>query len=169
MSLLLNAVKPPEELYDRRVKRVSFTLKQANEDIGLLESILRENLLGIRMGADVPSKYFGYFRRRWGFLILTSGRLPTGLIRYLIGKWLTDPYSLWLAERKGLRQFLRSLPETIVSRSRRRADSIEDFSDGIQSEALDSEELYSADDSDIASSEGMDSFEDELFKYAFDM
>lgn len=166
LSLLLGAESPPKELYSWRVPRVRFTVEQANKDIGLLESILRENLLGIRMGSDVPSKYFGYFRRRWGFLILTSARLPTGLIRYLIGKWITDPYSLWLAERKGFRQFLKSLPETIVSRSRSRADSAEDFFCGDQSEALDSEGLAFEDEiySD-ASSEG-DLSDDAAFRSA---
>lgn len=142
LSLLLGRNdKPSKELYGCHVKRVKYTIKQANEDISLLEAILCENLLGVRMGSEVPSKYFGYFRRRWGFLILTSSRLPTGLIRYLIGKWITDPYSLWLAERKSLRQFLSTLPGAIVSRSRSRADSTEDFFCGTESEALDSEEL----------------------------
>lgn len=159
LSLLLGYKERSRHTHENRVQ---VALKQANKDIGLLESILVENLIGIRMGMELPSKYFGYFRRRWGFLILTSSRLPTGLIRYLISKWITDPYSLWLQERKGFKQYLKSLPISVVNRVRSRADATEDYFSGDTSEDPDSEGLYSADELYSEASDMSGSFDDSI-------
>lgn len=80
--------------------------------------IVRANIVGIRSSAEVPGKYLAYFRYRWNFLILTCNWcIPIGLVRFLLGQWIQNPYSLWLRRAVPLRKFLRAVPIRLVKRA----------------------------------------------------
>jgi hypothetical protein len=84
------------------------TRKAVSDDIRLATRIVRQQIVGIRTGMGVPEKFLGYFRRRHGFLILsTRYNLPSGLVRFLLAKWIVVPTSLWLVEPCPFRTFLR--------------------------------------------------------------
>jgi hypothetical protein len=73
--------------------------------------IIGHRVYGLRSDIEVPQKYFGYFRYCNGFSILTAPRaMPIGLARFLAGKWVTDPHSLWLERPETLKQSLRRVP-----------------------------------------------------------
>lgn len=107
---------PLDRVYDNCTLQVS--LRQFNSDIGLAKRIIRRQIIGIRSDIAVPAKYWGYFRYRWNFLILTSPTcLPSGLTRFLASIWCTDPHSLWLERKVTLKQYLRSVPKSVFNRS----------------------------------------------------
>jgi len=80
----------------------------------LLEAVVLTNVVGIRADLKVPKKFLGYFRYRWGFLILTGARLPTSLIRFLISQWITNFSSCWLEKQVRFRYYLKHLPEAVL-------------------------------------------------------
>jgi len=84
------------------------TRKAVSDDIRLASRIVRQQIVGIRFNMGVPEKFLGYFRRRYGFLILsTRHNLPSGLVRFLLARWIVTPTSLWLVEPCPFRNFLR--------------------------------------------------------------
>lgn len=95
----------------------SVTLADANKDLSLLTSVLNLNLVGVREDVKIPKHYLGFFRRRWGMLLLTNSKLPPGLVRFLTGLWKSHPYSLWLHVKLPLKNFLRVLPRSMIHRS----------------------------------------------------
>jgi hypothetical protein len=98
---------------------------ELNRNCFLATLIVRNNFVAIRSSTAVPSKFTGYFRYRQNFLILTGTySIPIGLVRFLIGQWITNPYSLWLRRAVLLKTFLRKVPLSLVLRARARlADS----------------------------------------------
>lgn len=113
---------PVDHVYDNCTLQVS--IRQFNSDIGLAKRIIRRQIIGIRSDIAVPVKYWGYFRYRWNFLILTSPTsLPSGLTRFLASIWCTDPHSLWLERKVTLKQYLRSVPKTVFKRPNYTASS----------------------------------------------
>jgi hypothetical protein len=84
------------------------TRKAVSDDIRLASKIVARQIVGIRLNMGVPEKFLGYFRRRHGFLILsTRYNLPSGLVRFLLARWIVTPTSLWLVEPCSFRNFLR--------------------------------------------------------------
>jgi len=120
----------------------------------LIIRTVSRSVIGIRADVKVPAKWLGLFRYRWNFLILTAPRLPIGLARFLVGKWLTDPYSLWLERRESLKSYLRKVPESIFNRSvealqRRVVDPDECWSGSSLSTDSETSE-YDSDESEIS-------------------
>lgn len=87
------------------------TKRDVSDNIRVASRIVRRQIVGVRINVKVPEKFLGYFRRRHGFLILsTRHNLPSGLVRYLISRWIQWPTSLWLVMPCSFRRFLnRSL------------------------------------------------------------
>lgn len=109
---------PNDLVYDNAT--VAVPLRQFNTDIGLARRIIRRQVIGIRSDIAVPEKFWGYFRYRWNFLILTSPTsLPSGLTRFLASVWCTDPHSLWLERKVTLKQYLRDVPRAVLNRTER--------------------------------------------------
>jgi hypothetical protein len=73
-------------------------------------------VIGIRADVSIPKKFFGHFRYRWGFLILTSPAIPGPLVRFLTGIWLTAPYSLWLGQAVTFKQYLKWYTSPLVDK-----------------------------------------------------
>lgn len=83
--------------------------------------IVSNVIVGVRSSTEIPSKYLGYFRYGHGFLILAcTYSLPIGLVRFLLGRWCVSPYSLWLRRQSTLKQYLRTVPISLVKRARLR-------------------------------------------------
>jgi hypothetical protein len=73
------------------------------------------HVVGLRSDVEVPEKYLGYFRYRWGFLILTAPFiLPIGLTRFIVSLWVRNPHSLWLEWFGTLKQYLRVVPSRLL-------------------------------------------------------
>jgi len=86
-----------------------------------LSTILCQNaVVGIRSSIEVPRKFLGYFRYAHNFLIVVTPYLPIGLVRFLLGKWTTNPYSLWLRRAVTLKQYLRKVPTSLAVQARHR-------------------------------------------------
>jgi len=84
------------------------SLAQFNSLAGLRARVINTNIVGIRSDVEVPEKYLGYFRYRWGFLILNCGyRMPTGLVRFLTAQWIKGPHNLWLRDKCSFKNFLK--------------------------------------------------------------
>jgi hypothetical protein len=84
-------------------------------DILLTKRICSRHIIGVRSDVSVPEQFLGHFRYRQGFLILTSPySLPSGLARFLISQWVTDPHSLWLEWFGTLKQYLRRVPSHLL-------------------------------------------------------
>lgn len=83
------------------------TRRQVSDDIRLAGSIVSNCIVGIRASVEVPVKFLQHFRSRHGFLILTTRyKIPSGLIRFLISRWISMPTSLWLVEPCQFKKFL---------------------------------------------------------------
>jgi len=81
---------------------------EVSNDIRLASRIVSHEIVGIRLGEEVPERFLPYFRHRLGFLILTTRHnLPAGLVRFLIGRWICNPFSLWLKENCRFKNFLK--------------------------------------------------------------
>lgn len=96
---------------------VKVTQSQFNTKIELATLIISRNVIGVRSDVEVPRKFLGHFRYRWGFNILTSTGLPAGLVRYLARLWLTEPSSLWLGWSVPLRIYLKEVPFSLLERA----------------------------------------------------
>jgi hypothetical protein len=84
-------------------------------DILLTKRICSRHIIGVRSDVSVPEQFLGHFRYRQGFLILTSPySLPSGLARFLVSQWVTDPHSLWLEWFGTLKQYLRRVPSHLL-------------------------------------------------------
>jgi hypothetical protein len=84
------------------------TAGDISDDIRLSSRIVAQQIVGVRFNMKVPENFLRYFRRRYGFLILSVRHsLPAGLVRFLIGLWVKTPTSLWLVENCPFRIFLR--------------------------------------------------------------
>lgn len=92
-------------------------LGQFNDFRELVVRVASTQIVGVRADVEVPQKFWGSFRYRWGFLILTAPCLSIGLARFLVGRWCTDPCSLWLARRVTLKQYLRAVPAPLMERA----------------------------------------------------
>lgn len=87
----------------------------------LATRIVSNNIVGIRSTIKVPRKFLKYFRYRQNFLILTvRHNLPIGLVRFLLGRWIKAPYSLWLRRAVLLKSYLRNVPISLVKASKAR-------------------------------------------------
>lgn len=131
------------------------SLREVRENPYLATRIVANAIVGIRSSIEVPKKFLKYFRYRWNFLILTTTWcLPIGLVRFLLGQWCQNPYSLWLRRACTLKKFLRKTPSLLVTRAalRRALDeaSSSDAGDGACTHpSLSYSESYSGGDSDL--------------------
>jgi len=107
-----------------RVSRSDF-----NSEPELAKSIIARNILGIRSGITLPSRYCKYFRYRWNFLVLSTRRIPIGLARFLASQWIRCPSNLWLERKVTLKKFLREVPLGIVNSARARPPPFELYSE----------------------------------------
>jgi len=96
---------------------ISVPFSEFNNFSELVIRTVSRSVIGIRADVRVPPKWLGHFRYRWNFLILTAPTLPIGLARFLLSKWLTDPYSLWLERRVSLKSYLRQFPVAVMNRA----------------------------------------------------
>lgn len=96
-------------------KTVRVSRREQMQSITLTKRICMRHIIGIRSDVEVPRQYLGYFRYRWGFLILTAPyNLPSGLARWLVSRWCKDPHSLWLEWFGTLKQYLREVPIALI-------------------------------------------------------
>jgi hypothetical protein len=80
--------------------------------------IVRQNIFGIRETVSVPDKFLNWFRRRGNILFLTVRHiLPIGLVRFLLGQWIRNPFNLWLKVNCRFRHYLKLLkpPKWVVN------------------------------------------------------
>jgi hypothetical protein len=87
------------------------------DDIRVAAKVVTNNGIGIRAyPLVVPCKFLPWFRYRQGLLILVVRHAyPAGLIRFLIGRWIKVPCSLWLKEKCHLKYYLRSQERVVKS------------------------------------------------------
>jgi hypothetical protein len=94
---------------------------ELRENPVLAARIVSNVIVGIRSSMEVPGKFLRFFRYSQNFLILTATyAIPIGLVRFLLGKWTTNPYSLWLRRAVTLKQYLRKVPTSLVLQARHR-------------------------------------------------
>lgn len=80
---------------------------------GSLVRAISKFILGVRADIEVPRGTLGYFRYRWGFLILVrKDNLPSSLVRWLTKLWKEDFSSLLMSEPIRLNDALRRLPSS---------------------------------------------------------
>jgi hypothetical protein len=80
---------------------------------GSLVRAISKYILGVRADIEVPKGTLGYFRYRWGFLILVrKDHLPSNLVRFLSKLWKEDFSSLMMSEPIRLNDALRRLPSS---------------------------------------------------------
>jgi len=125
MDLLRRGIDPfSRPGYQNPESHIGFTgvgRRQLRDFPELATAIVANNIVGIRSSAEIPAKYWGYFRYRWNFLILTgTSALPIGLVRFLLARWCTHPFSLWLRRAVTLKKFLRKTPISLVKRAETR-------------------------------------------------
>jgi hypothetical protein len=73
--------------------------------------VVSKLVLGIRADIEVPKKFLGYFRYRWGFLILIRRyRLPKGLVQFLAKRWKSDITEMFLLYPVRYNDALRRIP-----------------------------------------------------------
>jgi hypothetical protein len=95
--------------------------REIHENHVLATLIVRQQVVGVRSSVEIPRKFLSYFRYRQNFLILTcTYAIPIGLVRFLLGRWITAPYSLWLRRAVSFKIFLKKVPTSLVSRARLR-------------------------------------------------
>jgi len=91
----------------------------------LATRIVRNVIVGIRSTTEIPGKFLKFFRYSKNFLILVNNwSLPIGLVRFLIGQWCQNPYSLWLRRAVSFKKFLKKVPISLVRQARLRLDSV---------------------------------------------
>jgi len=99
---------------------------ELRENPVLAARIVSNVIVGIRSSIEVPGKFLRFFRYSQNFLILTATyAIPIGLVRFLLGQWCVNPFSLWLRRQSTLKQYLRKVPISLVKRARLR---LADFS-----------------------------------------
>jgi hypothetical protein len=81
---------------------------QVSDDIRLARKIVTNNIVGVRSSIEVRSHWLKYFRYREGFLILTVRHaIPPALVRFLLGRWIKCPTSLWLVDNCRFKYYLK--------------------------------------------------------------
>lgn len=70
--------------------------------------IVTNNIVGIRPHVSVPPKFLRWFRYRDGILFLTVRyNVPIGLVRFLLGQWIRNPFNLWLRVNCRFKYYLK--------------------------------------------------------------
>lgn len=122
MSMMRSGVSPDdqENLYSQiPACTTRVCLHEFNVDIELAKRIVSNNVIGIRMGMPIPSKFLDNFGFSRNFLILTTPyNMSAGLCRFLAGQWILNPSSLWLRRKVSLKSYLRHVPKAIHNRSK---------------------------------------------------
>jgi len=88
----------------------TFTYRQAWENPKVLVYLVSKMVLGIRSSVSVPEKFRGYFRYRWGVLLLIDATyIPVGLARFLASVWVRHPKLIWSVSAGNFRSNLKCL------------------------------------------------------------
>jgi len=83
---------------------------------GTMERALSYYVIGIRADIEVPRKLLGYFKYRWGFLILKRhGHYNRTLCKFLAKVWKSDHTGMFLREPIRLSEALRCVPASKLS------------------------------------------------------
>jgi len=83
---------------------------------GTMERALSYYVIGIRADIEVPRKLLGYFKYRWGFLILKRhGGFNRTLCKFLAKVWKSDHTGMFLREPIRLSEALRCVPSSKLS------------------------------------------------------
>jgi hypothetical protein len=91
--------------------------RHVQEDLAVATRIVSNNIIGIRDCITIPAPFRHWFRAHSGILFLVVRyNLPAGLVRYLIGQWIKNPFSLWLSVNCRFKQYLKLLdaPKWVV-------------------------------------------------------
>jgi hypothetical protein len=79
-----------------------------SNNIRVAAKVVLRQIVGVRSSVKVQESFLPYFRYRDGFLILTvRHKLPSGLVRFLLGQWIKSPTSLWLVENCRFKYYLK--------------------------------------------------------------
>lgn len=71
-------------------------------------------VIGVRADVEVPRKFLGYFRYRWGFLILKRrGSLPKELVAKLVSIWKRRFSAIWLKTPIRYSEALTRMPSNV--------------------------------------------------------
>jgi len=83
---------------------------------GTAAALISKNVLGVRADIEVPKQYLGYFRYRWGFLILNRYKrsLPNGLVKHLSKIWKEDISGMFLKYPMRYNDALRRMPSSTI-------------------------------------------------------
>lgn len=83
---------------------------------GASARVVTKLVLGVRADVEVPRKFLGYFRYRWGFLILNryKSSLPQDLVKHLVSIWKRDISQMFLKYPIRYNDALRRLPSSTM-------------------------------------------------------
>jgi len=118
LEMIRKGAKSSSDYWTHSGKTCRVSLSDFNSKIEIAERIVVRQVIGLRADKEVPRKFLRYFRYRWGFLILISSTIPSGLVRFLASTWCMDPYSLWLERKVSLKTFLRQVPVSLLQRAK---------------------------------------------------
>jgi len=97
------------------------TRGEVHENHVLATRIVTNVIVGIRSTEEVPRKFLKYFQYRENFLILAVRyNVPIGLVRFLLGRWVRKPFSLWLRRAVSFKSYLKKVPISLVKASKAR-------------------------------------------------
>lgn len=120
--------------------------------------IVTNNIIGVRPQVSVPAKFLRWFRYRDGILFLTVRyNVPIGLVRFLLGQWVRNPFSLWLRVNCRFKHYLK-LHKPLEKSSDPVLSDAESDSDNRQESSVGSAHLTPF----VASTEEDQAFHDEL-------
>lgn len=92
------------------------TFKRRSRQVlpGMAAALITKNVIGVRADIEVPKKFLGYFRYRWGFLILNRYKrsLPPGLVKHLAKLWKEDISGMFLKYPLRYNDALRRMPSS---------------------------------------------------------
>jgi hypothetical protein len=94
------------------------TLRHIQDNPVFAKRFVRQRCFGVRASVSVPEKFLGYFKYRWGFLILhRPNYLSIGLVRWLLGQWKVSCRNMLLLWPGSLRSHLRNIPSRWTTES----------------------------------------------------
>lgn len=101
--------------YKKNLSSNSQVFSEFSNNAGFRRKVVSDNLLGVRLGEDIPVKYRKFFRYKWNHLILLDTFLPLGLVNYLVKVWKDRPTNLWLVEQLPIKKFLKCYKRSAVA------------------------------------------------------
>jgi hypothetical protein len=113
-EMTMRAKRPHRVSFQDRRKILSSKMVPANQvKPGWAARTISKLVLGIRADIEVPKKFLGYFRYRWGFLILhRKFNLPKPLVKWLTRQWKVDISGMFLRYPVRFNEALRRIPSS---------------------------------------------------------